>query len=685
MSGKHLLRGYLARPRSGARGISAVLFVLCLIPVILVALASISTSVPRPGSAGLGHLDARQFHLADHAQLRRCVPEFFRAWVSRGHHRDRDRRVACLLVRSHGHCRQTLCLLRRDFSVSSRAGRRVGPVVLASPSSGFLNVALRDLGLDFAIDIYSLGGLIFVLGIYYAPYGFLLMHSSFVLMSGDLEEAASVHGASFPRILRTVTLPLVLPAILGTGILVFALAMQNFPAAQVVGMPGRVETLPTFIYRLMSATPSRSNAAAAVSIILTVGLSIFTVLQQQIVSRRKFTTVTGKGAITRLVPLGKFKGLFVACVLVYFLLSIVLPVLALLVTAMQSSPFFLKISQLLQPGALSFDRLATTLGALDFHVGLRNSIFVSVLAAIVGTFLAFLASYIRHRTLSRYRGLIDFISMTPLAIPSIVMGMGLLWTWLFIPVPVYGTIWVLVIACVAVFFPQGYQGISASILQIGNDLEDSAVLLGANRARAVRTVTVPLMRVGITSTFLLFLMMSMRELSAVIFLFTSNTRILSIMVFENFENGQIQAAAAVSVYYCIVIAVIRRAGDLRGLPGKEPKGGGEGFTCLNKLDKPGITTGDLKCFVRIFTEWRSIRAFFRLSSPLPCTAASLRAPSLLRAGRADHRRRADRRCRHVCEGQAGNLSLYTGYVQSPRRSSSTISRRTPASRSIWFA
>jgi iron(III) transport system permease protein len=251
-------------------------------------------------------------------------------------------------------------------------------------------------------------------------------------------------------------------------------------------------------------------------------------------------------------------------VLVYFLVSIALPMLALLVTAMQESPFFSTIAQLIQPGALSLGRLWTTLQSLDFHVGLRNSIIVSVLAAGFGTLLSFLASYIRHRSISGCRGLIDFIAMTPLAIPSIVMGMGLLWTWLLIPIPVYGTVWVLVIACIAVFFPQGYQGISASILQIGNDLEDSAVLLGARRARAVRTITVPLMRVGITSTFLLFLMMSMRELSAVIFLFTSDTRILSIMVFENFENGQIQAAAAVSVYYCVVIACIAILGQVLG-------------------------------------------------------------------------------------------------------------------------
>lgn len=546
-------------------GISAVLFVLCLIPVILVVFASISTTVPRPGNAALGQLTIANF-------LSLITPNAGTAFLNSLLVGFGAAVIALVVGGSLAFlCARTDAPAKRFIFFAGMSPMFIPALVgalawsfIASPSSGFLNVALRDLGLDFAVNIYSLEGLIFVLGIYYAPYGFLLMHSSFVLMSGDLEEAAAVHGASFPRTLRTITLPLVLPAILGAGILVFALAMQNFPAAQVVGMPGRVDTLPTFIYRLMSTTPAQSNNAAAVSVVLTVGLLIFTVLQQRAISRRKFTTVTGKGALTRHVPLGGLRWPVMAYVLIYFLISIVLPLLALLVTAMQSSPFFLKISQLLQPGALSLDRLAATLDSLDFHVGLRNSIIVSVLAAAFGTLLAFLASYIRHRAISRLRGMIDFIAMTPLAIPSIVMGMGLLWTWLLIPIPIYGTIWVLVVACIAVFFPQGYQGVSASILQIGNDLEDSAVLLGANRMRAVRTVTVPLMRVGITSTFLLFLMMSMRELSAVIFLFTSDTRILSIMVFENFENGQIQTAAAVSVYYCIVIAVIAVLGKAIG-------------------------------------------------------------------------------------------------------------------------
>jgi len=146
--------------------------------------------------------------------------------------------------------------------------------------------------------------------------------------------------------------------------------------------------------------------------------------------------------------------------------------------------------------------------------------------------------------------------MTPLAVPAIVMGIGLLWTWLLLPLPIYGTLAILAVACVAVFMPQGYRGVSASMLQMDQDLEDSAVMLGAGRTRSVLDVTLPLMRVGIMSSFLLFLMLSMRELSASIFLFTSNTRILSILVFDNFDNGQSQAAAAVSVLYCLVIGIL---------------------------------------------------------------------------------------------------------------------------------
>ena len=545
------------RKSTPAMIIIAILAVLVLLPLALVLLAAFSDAVPRPGNISLGGLTLDNLMLLASPEALGALGNSLMVGAGSA--------VVALVIGAFLAfvCARTDAPLRKFIFFIGMAPMFIPALVgalawslLSSPSAGYLNILLRDLGIDFIINIYSLPGLIFVLGIFYAPYAVLLMHSSLSMMNADLEEAATVHGATLKTMLRTVTLPLALPAVLGSAILVFALTMENFPVAQVIGNPAGIDTLPTYIYRLMSATPAKSNQAASIAIVLTAALLVITVIQQRIINKRKFTTVTGKGNRPRQVPLRKLRWPFTIIALAYFAVAVVLPMLALLAASMQATPFVASISQLFETGAMSFAKLADVLGSHDFQLALRNSVMVALLAAIAGTTLSFIASYVRYRTKSRGGQLIELIAMTPLAVPAIVMGIGLLWTWLLLPVPVYGTLAILAIACVAVFLPQGYRGISASMLQMDQDLEDSAVMLGARRAKAIVSVTLPLMRVGITSSFLLFLMLSMRELSASIFLFTSNTRILSILVFDNFDNGQSQSAAAVSVLYIVVIAVL---------------------------------------------------------------------------------------------------------------------------------
>lgn len=545
------------RKSTPAMIIIAILAVLVLLPLALVLLAAFSDAVPRPGNISLGGLTLDNLMLLASPEALGALGNSLMVGAGSA--------VVALVIGAFLAfvCARTDAPMRKFIFFIGMAPMFIPALVgalawslLSSPSAGYLNILLRDLGIDFVINIYSLPGLIFVLGIFYAPYAFLLMHSSLSMMNADLEEAATVHGATLKTMLRTVTLPLALPAVLGSAILVFALTMENFPVAQVIGNPAGIDTLPTYIYRLMSATPAKSNQAASIAIVLTAALLVITVIQQRIINKRKFTTVTGKGNRPRQVPLRKLRWPFTILALAYFAVAVVLPMLALLAASMQATPFVASISQLFETGAMSFAKLADVLASHDFQLALRNSVMVALLAAIAGTTLSFIASYVRYRTKTRGGQLIELIAMTPLAVPAIVMGIGLLWTWLLLPVPVYGTLLILAIACVAVFLPQGYRGISASMLQMDQDLEDSAVMLGARRSKAIVNVTLPLMRVGITSSFLLFLMLSMRELSASIFLFTSNTRILSILVFDNFDNGQSQSAAAVSVLYIVVIAVL---------------------------------------------------------------------------------------------------------------------------------
>lgn len=537
----------------------ALLGVLVLLPLGFVALAAFTTSVPRPGAISLGRLTLANFAIFRSSEAARATLNSVLVGAA-----------SSVLAVAIGSClafvaARTDAYGRRFVYVIGLAPLFLPALVgalawslLAAPSSGLLNLALREVGLGH-VNVYSTYGLVAVLAMYYAPYSFLLVHSSLVLMNADLEEAATVHGARLSSMLRAVTLPLVVPAMLGSAVLVFALTVENFPVAQVIGVPGGVDTLPAFIYRLMNASPAQSNAAAAVAIVLTLTLLAVTAAQQRVVSRRRYTTVTGKGARPRVIRLRRWRLPVAVLCWCYFALAVVLPVSALLVTALQASPYLGAIGDLFQAGALTTGGFRTVLAAPDFRDAMRNSVVVGLLVAAGGTTLSFLLSYVRYRTKAYARSSLEYVSMAPLAIPSIVLGMGLLWTWLVLPVPIYGTLLVLVVAFLAVFLPQGYRGVSASILQVDRDLEDSAVMLGSSRARAVTWVTVPLMRVGITSTFLLLLMLAMRELSAALFIFTSQTRLLSIVIFDSYDNGSSQAAAVISVLYCALIAVLTAA------------------------------------------------------------------------------------------------------------------------------
>lgn len=428
--------------------------------------------------------------------------------------------------------------------------------LLGGPATGYLNLALNAVGLPHLINIYSFAGMVLVLGLYYAPYPFLMVHSALSLMNPDLEDAASLHGARVSQMLRKITFPLVMPAVLGSAILVFALTVENFPVAQVIGVPGGVDTLPTLIYRLMNASPARSNDAAAVAVVLTVLLVVVVAFQQRAMGNKQYTTVSGKGVRARLVPLRRWRIPAAVFAWTYFALAVLLPVGALVIAAMQTSPYVADLGQLARPGALSLWGMGQTLTDPDFHSVVINSVVVGLATAAIGTALCFALAYTRYRTNAPGRKLLEYVAMLPLAVPAIVLGLGLLWTWLALPVPVYGTLAVLVIAFVAVFLPQGYRGVSASIIQLDRDLEDSAIMLGARRRRAITFVTAPLLRVGLSSTFLLLLMLSMRELTAALFLFTSDTRLLSIAIFDAYDNGSFQSAAELSLLYCAVIGVL---------------------------------------------------------------------------------------------------------------------------------
>lgn len=546
-----------------------LLFFLVILPIIFIVIAAFSTRVPRPGNTEIGGFTWANFGVLGTPEGIQSIINSLVIGAGAG--------ILSLLIGAvlAFIAARTDAPWKRFIYITGIAPMFLPALVgalawsiLASPTAGHLNLFLEAIGIGSALNVYSYAGIIFVLGLYYAPYAFMLTYSSFSMMNADLEEAASVHGASLGRLFRTVTLPLSIPALAGAAILCFTLAMENFPVNAILGNPAGIETLPTYIYRLMTGD-SQPNAAAGIAVALTVAVIAVTWFQQRVVNRKRFTTLTGKGNRPRPVPLRWLRWVATGFATLYFILSVVLPVGALVFTAMSKKVYVSTFADLFS--GFSLDRMVEAISQSDFQQSTTNSIIMALLAAGIGTMVAFMASYVRFRTTSKAGQLLEQVSMLPLAIPQVVLGMGILWGWLTLPFPVFGTLLLLVIATIAVNMPQGYRSVSSSMLQMDSDLEHSAVMLGASRLRALKDVTIPLMRTGLVSTLLLLLMLGLREMSAVLFVYTSDTRVLSILVFHSFENGSISYSAAISLIFVLLIAIVAVATQVIGIREKKAK------------------------------------------------------------------------------------------------------------------
>lgn len=429
-------------------------------------------------------------------------------------------------------------------------------VLLLAPRTGYINIVLEGVGIPSPFNAYSLATMVFIFGMYYAPYAFLFIYGALSLMNPDLEEAARVHGASDRRTLRRITFPLVKPAVLSSALLIFALVIENFPVPTILGSPSGIHTLPSYIYLLMNSAPPRANQAAAIGMLLLLTLMLVIFIQRKILAQREYTTVTGKGIKPRRVALGSWRWPAFGFCLMYIVLAVMLPFAALIMASVRQNPFIGDIIDLADFSSFSFETFSDVINYSSFQVGIKNSLLLGVLAAAVGGLLHTFMAFAVHRSKAPGRQLIDYIAVAPVAVPAIVFGMGFLWTWFMLPIPIYGTLMILVLAYVVIFMPQSYGAIASSLRQIHPDLEESAQVCGANKVRAGAKITLPLVRSGLVSALLLIIILTMRELSVAIFLVTADTRVLSITIFDFWDSGLLNRAAAASVLYSLVLAAI---------------------------------------------------------------------------------------------------------------------------------
>lgn len=477
--------------------------------------------------------------------------------------------LAWITVRTNAPLRRVFELVAIVPNIFPPALLAIAWTLLASPSVGLLNTVLKwALGLEEApFNIYSMPGLIFVEALVLTPLAFLIVAAALRGMDPSLEESARMLGSSQWRIVRRVTFPLMRPAILAALTLNFVRALESFDTPAIIALPARIEVFTTKIYReALAAYPPDYNLAATYGVSLLAIALVFVWLYRRLTARvERFATVTGKGYRPNVVDLGPWRWVAAGGAALILVLIVVLPVLMLFITSLL--PYY-------QVPTLESAKLAT-LRHYEYiftndriYHALGNSIFLAVAGATVAMLLAGLIGYITVKTKVRGRGLLEGLTFLPWAFPSTALAIGLLWGYVKIPLPIYGTIWILLIAYVTRFLPYGLRAVTSTIVQIHTDLEEASRAAGAGVGTTLRRVLFPLMRPGLIAGWILLATIFMREFSLSLFLYSPSSEPVGPLLYFLWLDGQTGAVGAlgmlVSVVSAILVAVASRYARVTG-------------------------------------------------------------------------------------------------------------------------
>jgi iron(III) transport system permease protein len=442
-------------------------------------------------------------------------------------------------------------------------------VNLFSPNAGVINVFLRDVAgapwLTF--NIFSMGGLVLVTALHTFPFVFLLASTALESVDASYEEAAQILGAGKLRTALRVTLPLIAPAILAGTLLAFVNAIALFGSQAIIGLPGRIVTLPTRIYALFDYPPQYGLASALSLLFIAITVTAL-YLQHRFLAGRSYVTLAGKGTRSQPIDLGPLRWVPFGFCLLVFLVAIVLPYGALIAVSLSKS------------WGLSFWQNLTLANyrfvLFDYNVTQRailNSLLLATLAATIAVLLGAVIGWIDVRTRAPARRLLDYAALVPLGLPGIVMAVALLQFWLTLPIALYGTLAILLLAYVGRYIPLGVRAANTALRQVDPSLEESARVLGASWGRTLREITLPLIRPGLFAGWLLVFVPVIQELSASILLFSSSSITLAVAVYNLYETGYTEPVAALAMVNMAIIGTALLAASWlasKGAHGRSP-------------------------------------------------------------------------------------------------------------------
>ena len=428
--------------------------------------------------------------------------------------------------------------------------------MLGNPQVGLLNQLYQWItGSSTApINVYSYGGVVWHMMQYSVPFLFLLIVDAFRAMDPSLEEAARMCGASRFRTFRTITLQLMLPALTSGAILSFIRGIENFESPLFFGTPAGIHVITTDIYdSINQRSPPQYQYATAVSFVIMALLFLIVLLQWRLLRGRSFTTVSGKGYSPGIIKLGKWRWATFAFCLLFFVVTVVLPVGQLLIGS------FFKFFGFYQWDMLTLEHYQAVFGSSEFWRGFGNTMLLGLIGASATMVLGGLVAYISVRTKWRGRSLIDAMAWLPWMMPGIVLGVGFLWGFALLPhaIPIYGTIWALLLAYISLGTPLSVRVMSTAFSQLSFDIEECSRVHGAGWLTTMWRIVIALSWPSFAVGWVLVFFGIMRELSASVLLYSIGSEVLSVVLLKLWVNGNAEQVSVIGLMMMVMVILFR--------------------------------------------------------------------------------------------------------------------------------
>jgi iron(III) transport system permease protein len=472
--------------------------------------------------------------------------------------------LAIVVARTDAPFRATISTLNYIRIIIPGLLTAIAWVFLGSPKIGILNGIWRDMtgAAEPLINIYSMGGMIFAQGMDAFPLVFLTVVAALKSMDPALEEAAFTSGKSLVYTFRRVTMPMIKPAVVASCILVFIHNLESFEVPLVLGLPTKTFVLSTEIFFKTTYVPSDYGAAGAYGVLL-LAIALLGVYIYQRMTRRAhaYVTVSGKAFRPRIIELGRWRWPVGLASLFIVFVAVILPTLVLLYASFLR---FFQAPSMRALDSMSFNNYFLVFKNTTVISGIQNSLMLGVGAATILVLFVSILSWIVIRTNIPGRKSLDFLAFVPQAVPSVLFGVAMLWLYLVLPLPIYGTLWVILLAYLTRYMPHAMRIISVGMLQFHKELEEAAYATGASWWRMFRKILLPLLRPVIVTAWIWVMIHAFRELAISAILSGPNTRTVGVAIYSLWTEGSFGLISAFSIMIIAVLIVVAFAAEMIG-------------------------------------------------------------------------------------------------------------------------